>query len=56
MLTAYLVTGASNNRGEDSSGSVITCETGLAHAGAVVNDQSGGIFVTHLDSVLGFET
>merc|ERR1719354_1034698 len=42
-----LVAGTANNGGEDSSGSVITCETGLAHAGAVVNDKGGHIFVTH---------
>jgi hypothetical protein len=28
----------SNNGGEDSSGSVITGETSLAHAGAIVNN------------------
>ena len=44
----YLVPGASNNGGEDSPGGVITGETGLAHAGAVVNDKSGNILVTHL--------
>merc|ERR1712099_212075 len=42
-----LVAGASNNGGEDSSGSVITGETSLAHAGAIVNDQSSNVFVTH---------
>jgi len=40
------VAGAADNRGEDSSGSVITGETGLAHAGAVVDNQSGGVLVT----------
>merc|ERR1712127_337406 len=43
-----LVTGTSNDGGEDSPGGVITGETGLAHAGAIVNNQSGGIFVTHV--------
>merc|ERR1712186_94399 len=43
-----LVTWASNNGWEDSSGSVITGETGFAHAGAIVNDKSGSIFVTHV--------
>merc|ERR1711930_24613 len=43
-----LVAGTSNNGGEDSPGGVITSETGFAHAGAIVNDKSGSIFVTHL--------
>ena len=44
----YLMAWASNNRGEDSPGGIISGETGLAHAGAIVNDKSGGIFVTHV--------
>ena len=40
--------GASNNGGEDSPGGVITGEAGLAHAGAIVDNQSGNILVTHL--------
>merc|ERR1719486_819298 len=43
-----LVAGTSNNGGEDSPGGVITGESSFAHAGAIVNDKSGGIFVTHL--------
>merc|ERR1719486_316899 len=43
-----LVAGTSNNGWEDSPGSVITGETGFAHAGAIVNDKSSSIFVTHL--------
>merc|ERR1719296_489701 len=43
-----LMTGASNDGGEDGPWGVITGETGLAHAGAIVNNQSGGIFVTHV--------
>ena len=43
----YLVAGASNDGGEDSPGGVITGEAGLAHAGAVVDDKSGNILVTH---------
>lgn len=38
---------ATNNGWEDSAGRVITSETGLAHAGAVVNDQRRNIIVTH---------
>ena len=44
---SYLVAGASNDGGEDSPGGVITGEAGLAHAGAVVDDKSGNILVTH---------
>ena len=43
-----MVTGASNNGGEDSPGGVITGETSLAHAGAIVNDKSSNVFVTHV--------
>merc|ERR1719337_629648 len=44
-----LVPWATNDGGEDGPGGVITGETGLAHAGAIVNDQSGCVLVTHLD-------
>merc|ERR1712158_142642 len=43
-----LVTGASNNGREDSPGGIISSESGLAHARAIVYDKSGGIFVTHV--------
>merc|ERR1712106_329952 len=43
-----LVAGASNNGGEDRSGSVITSKTSLAHAGAIVTNKSSYVFVTHL--------
>merc|ERR1712127_178896 len=43
-----LVTGTSNNGWADSPGGVITSKSSFAHAGATVNDQSGGIFVTHV--------
>ena len=52
MVPTYLVPWATNDGGEDSPGGVITGETGLAHAGAIVNDQSSCVFVTHLDSFL----
>merc|ERR1711992_244152 len=42
-----LVAGAADDGGEDGSGSVVSGESGLAHAGAVVNDQSSNILVTH---------
>merc|ERR1712130_891851 len=52
-----LVAGASNNGREDSPGGVISSETSFAHAGAIVNNQSGGIFVTHVGASLDlFET
>ena len=50
LCLLYLVPWATNDGGEDSPGGVITGETGLAHAGAIVNDQSGCVFVTHLES------
>merc|ERR1719495_1198598 len=53
-----LVAGASNNGGEDSTGSVISSKSSLAHAGAIVNNKSSNVFVTHLEylvSVLGDE-
>merc|ERR1719330_1784097 len=43
-----LVARTSNNGGEDSSGSVISSKSSLAHAGAIVNDKSSNVFVTHL--------
>merc|ERR1711997_1178420 len=43
-----LVAGAADDGGEDSSGSVISGEASLAHAGAIVNNKSGNVLVTHL--------
>merc|ERR1739844_275854 len=43
-----LVAGTSNNGGEDGSGSVISSKSSLAHAGAIVNNKSSNVFVTHL--------
>merc|ERR1719348_349183 len=42
-----LVTGATNDGGEDSAGSVISGKPGLAHAGAIVNNQGSNVLVTH---------
>ena len=42
-----LVAGAANDGGEDGAGRIVAGEAGLAHAGAVVDDQSGNILVTH---------
>merc|ERR1712201_37630 len=43
-----LVARTSNNGWEDSSGSVISSKSSLAHAGAIVNNKSSNVFVTHL--------
>merc|ERR1719295_1310079 len=42
-----LVTGTANNGGEDGSGSIISSKSSFAHAGAIVNNKSGNVFVTH---------
>merc|ERR1712128_7326 len=42
-----LVAGAANIGGEDSPGGVISSETSLAHAGAIVADKGSYVFVTH---------
>jgi len=47
MRFTNLVARATNDRGEDGPRSVIAGETGLAHAGAIINDQSGNVVVTH---------
>merc|ERR1719372_17667 len=43
-----LVAGTADDGGEDSSGSVISGEASLAHAGAIVNNQGSNVLVTHL--------
>merc|ERR1712061_640283 len=43
-----LVAGTANNGGEDSTGSIISSKSSLAHARAIVNDKSSNVFVTHL--------
>merc|ERR1712156_1397312 len=47
-----LMSRATNNGWEDSSGSVISGKSSLAHAGAIVNHQSCNIFITHSGGVL----
>jgi len=44
-----LVAGATNNGWEDSPGGIISSESGFAHSGAIVNDKSGCVLVTHLE-------
>merc|ERR1712002_1162870 len=43
-----LVAGTSNNGGEDSTGSVISCKASFAHARAIINNKSSNVLVTHL--------
>ncbi len=43
---------ASNDGGEDGPGGIISSESGLAHAGSIVHNQSSNVLVTHVD--LGF--
>ena len=45
-----LVTGTADDGGEDGPGGVVAGEASLAHAGAVVNDQSSNFIVTHVES------
>merc|ERR1712036_172054 len=47
-----LVAGAAHDGGEDGAGSVVTGKAGLAHAGAIVNNQSGNVLVTHVGGLL----
>merc|ERR1719215_2049840 len=49
-----LMSGPSDDGGEHGPGGVITGEPGLAHTGAVVNDQSGNFIVTHFAVCIKF--
>jgi len=40
-----MVAGTSDNGREDSTGSVITGETGFAHAGTIVNNESSNLII-----------
>ena len=42
------MTGATHDGGEHGPGGVVSGEAGLAHAGAIVYNQSGYIIVTHV--------
>jgi len=42
-----LMAGTTNNGGEDSPGGVITSETSFAHAGAIVDNKSSNVFISH---------
>merc|ERR1712129_675176 len=50
-----LVARTSNNGGEDSTGSIVSGESSLAHARAIVTDKGSNVFVTHIGFCLGFE-
>jgi len=41
------MSGSSHNRRKNSSWSIVTSETGFAHAGPIVDDKSGNFFVAH---------
>merc|ERR1712080_229459 len=43
------MSGTSHNGGEDGPGGIVSGETSLAHAGAIVTDKSGNVLVTHVD-------
>ena len=43
-----LMPGATDDRGEDGAGSVISGESGLAHTGAIVHNEGSNFVVTHL--------
>ena len=42
-----LMSGSSDDGGEDSSGSVIPGKTGFVHSGSIIDDYGGGFFVIH---------
>jgi len=43
-----LVTGATDERGENSAGGIIAGETSFNHTGAVVDDKGGHFFFSHI--------
>merc|ERR1719420_653745 len=47
-----LMTGATNNGWEDTPRGVITGKTSFAHAGAIGNNESSNVFVTHLGRIV----
>jgi hypothetical protein len=49
------VAGTSNNGWENSPGGVITSKSSFAHAGAIVNNKSSSILVTHFEFSLRAE-
>merc|ERR1719233_1641019 len=49
-----LVARTTNNRGENSAGSIISSKSCLAHTRAIVNNKGSNVFVTHLLCILIF--
>jgi hypothetical protein len=47
-----MVTGTTDNGRENSAGRIITGETGLAHTGAIVDDEGSNFFL-HFDDWKG---
>ena len=45
------MTGSADDGGENGTRRIVAGETGFAHAGAVVNNQSCNLIVTHVDAV-----
>ena len=41
--------GTTNNRWEDSPGSIVSCKASFAHTRSIVNDKSSNVFVTHFE-------
>lgn len=44
MLSQYLVSGATHDGREDGAGGVVSSETGLAHARAIINNEGSDVF------------
>merc|ERR1719419_1971057 len=47
-----LMAGTANKGGKDSSGSIVSSKSSLANAGAIVNNKSSNVFVTHFNSCI----
>ncbi len=47
LLCSYLMSGSSDDRWKHGTWRVITGESGLAHTGAIVDNESCNFFVTH---------
>ena len=46
---SYLMTGSADDGREHSPGGIVSSESGFAHAGAIVHDQSSNFVVAHVD-------
>ena len=52
----HLMSRSADDRREDGPGGVVSGKPGFAHAGAIVDDQSGDIVVTHVVWLVGTVT